>query len=403
MELRPYQREALEKILWAKNANLEGNDIIVLPTGAGKSIVIAHLANALEEPVLILQPNKEILEQNLSKLAQYVDPEDIGIYSASMGEKTIKQFTFATIGSIKNLANEFKHVKLVIIDECHLVNPKSLSGMYNTFLKAIGNPKVIGFTATPYRMDIGYRREAGAGFMGEDQLIAFTSTKLINRMKGFWWKRILFNIDVQTLIDQGFLVNLDYKSYDAIQHDEVPLNKSRSDFDMDALELLMHSKAERIENAINYATANFKSIIVFCSSVKQATEWYSKTPDSLLVTAKTPAKERDQVINDFKDGKNKIVFNVGVLTTGFDHPTLDCIILLRPTRSIGLYYQMLGRGVRIAEGKDKCTVIDLTGTVAQLGRVETIRLEKIENKWELISETGSWHNTELYSFKIEKK
>jgi DNA repair protein RadD len=403
MELRPYQREALEKILWAKNSNLEGNDIVVLPTGAGKSIVIAHLANALEEPVLILQPNKEILEQNYSKLAQYTDPEDIGIYSASMNEKTIKHFTFATIGSIYKNAELFKHFKLVLIDECHLVNPKSLGGMFTKFLKEIGHPKVIGFTATPYRMDIGYRREAGTGFMGADELIAFTSTKLINRMKGFFWKRILFNIDVETLIQQGYLVHLDYVDQSIFEHADIPMNKSRSDFDMESYEELLLTRKEKIKASIGYALERYKSTIVFCTSVKQATEWHELTPGSLLVTAKTPAKERDQVIKDFKSGKNKIVFNVGVLTTGFDHPTLDCIILLRPTRSIGLYYQMLGRGVRIAEGKDKCTVIDLTSTVKNLGRVETIRLEKVENKWELISETGSWHNRELYSFKIEKK
>ena len=96
----------------------------------------------------------------------------------------------------------------------------------------------------------------------------------------------------------------------------------------------------------------------------------------------------------------KAVFNVGVLTTGFDHPALDCIILLRPTRSIGLYYQMLGRGVRIAEGKTACKIIDLTSTVKNMGRVETIKLVR-RDKWELESEAGSWHNRELYRYTIK--
>lgn len=397
MELRDYQTQALNKILWAKNSNLEGNDLVVLPTGAGKSIVIAHLANALTEPILILQPGKEILEQNYSKLLHYVDASEIGIYSASMQEKTIKHFTFATIGSIYKNAELFKHFKLVIVDECHLINPKNLSGMFTTFLNQIGNPKVIGLTATPYRMDLGYRRTS------DGQLIAFTTTKLINRMKGFFWARILFNLNVQELISRGYLCPLEYLDQSIFDHSEIPLNVSRSEFDMDKYETMLLTRQEKIQAAIKMGMENYKSVLVFCSSVRQATNLHELTPGSSLVSAKTPAKQRDKVIADFKNGSNKIVFNVGVLTTGFDHPSLDCIILLRPTRSIGLYYQMLGRGVRIAEGKTKCTVIDLTSTVKNLGRIESIRLDKQPGgKWELLSESGSWHNRELYHFTIKK-
>lgn len=403
MELRDYQKEALDKILWAKNNNLEGNDLVVLPTGAGKSIVIAHLANALDEPILILQPGKEILEQNYAKLAQYVDESQIGVYSASMNEKTIRHFTFATIGSIYKNAELFKHFKLVIIDECHLVNPKNLGGMFTKFLKGIGNPKCVGLTATPYRMDISYKMEKGAGYMGTDQLTAYTTTKLINRMKGFFWARILFNLNVSELIKRGYLVPLEYIDQSIFDHSEIPMNKSLSEFDLEKYEVMLATRAEKIQNAIKFGMDNFKSVLVFCSSVRQAINLSNQTPGSAVVTAKTPPKQRDKIINDFRSGSNKIVFNVGVLTLGFDHPALDCIILLRPTRSIGLYYQMLGRGVRIAEGKTKCTIIDLTSTVRNLGKVETIRLDKQPGqKWELLSETGSWHNRELYHYVIKK-
>ena len=399
IELRDYQKQVVDKILWAKNKGLEGNDLVVLPTGAGKSIVIASLAAQLNEPILILQPSKEILEQNYNKLRQYVDDFEIGIYSASMKEKRIAKFTFATIGSIYKAPEYFRHFKLIIIDECHLVNPKNLGGMFMTFLNAIGKPKVIGLTATPYRMDLGYRREETP--WGYD-LVAFTTTKLINRMKGFFWQRLLFNINIQQLIDQDYLCPLQYHDRSVIDHADIPLNKSRSEFDMEAYEQKLTDKQTQILLVVKHTMAISKSVLVFCASVSQAENYANLVEGAAVVTAKTPAKERDKIISDFKTFKIPIVFNVGVLTTGFDHPALDCIILLRPTRSIGLYYQMIGRGVRKSPGKTHCKVVDMTSTVKYLGRVETIRLER-QDKWELLSDTGSWHGRELYSFKIKPK
>lgn len=396
MELRKYQKDAIEKILWSMRENLEGNDLVVLPTGAGKSVVIANLIEGMDEPILILQPSKEILEQNYSKLLQYVDREKIGIYSASMKEKVVKQFTFATIQSIHRHPEEFKHFKLVIIDEAHLVNPKSLNGMYSSFLEAIGHPKCIGLTATPYRMDVSYQREDNG------QLWAYTTTKLINRMKGFFWKRILFNMSTQELIDMGYLCKLQYEDQNFIEHEEIPTNISRSEFNLEAFEKIASSKVVKIQFAVSYAQSVSKSVLIFCSSVKQAVDLSNKIEGASVVTAKTPAKERTRIIQAFKNHEIKTVLNVGVLTTGFDHPSLDCIILLRPTRSIGLYYQMIGRGLRIAEGKEFCRIIDMTSTVKNLGRVETIRLEK-QDKWELVSESGSWHNKPIFKFEMKPR
>lgn len=133
--LRPYQKKAIDRLIWAQQ--LKGNDLCILPTGAGKSIVVAELAHALSEPILILQPNKEILEQNYSKLAQYVDADEIGIYSASMNEKVIKYYTFATIQSIYKKPEQFVNFGTIIIDECHLVNPKKLEGMFIKFINRV--------------------------------------------------------------------------------------------------------------------------------------------------------------------------------------------------------------------------------------------------------------------------
>ena len=226
--------------------------------------------------------------------------------------------------------------------------------------------------------------------------------KLINRMQGFFWQRFLFNVNIQELIDQDFLCPLEYIDMSIIQQEDIPVNKSQSDFDLEKYEDVISYREREILQAIDYGESISRSVLVFCSSVAQATRFAEMKDNAASVSAKTPRKERDAIIIAFKNHEIKTVFNVGVLTTGFDHPTLDCIVLLRPTRSIALYYQMLGRGVRIAEGKTACKIIDLTSTVKNLGKVETIKLIK-RDKWELESETGSWHDRELFNFIFTKK
>jgi DNA repair protein RadD len=264
-----------------------------------------------------------------------------------------------------------------------------------SFLNKIGNPRVFGLTATPYRQDIFYERTD----FGE--LLTHTTTKLINRMKERFWHRILFNIDIQDLIDQGFLVPLKYLDRPIISHRQIPTNISKSDFNLEAYEEIIAKKSDIILESIFFGMELSKSVLVFCSSVRQA-EWLADTvPGSAAVSAKTPKKERKKVVDDFKSGKIQTVFNVGVFTVGFDHPGLGCIVLLRPTKSIALYQQMIGRGVRPSPGKSFCRVIDLTGTVKELGRIETFKLIK-RDQWELESEMGSWHKKPLYSFLIKE-
>jgi DNA repair protein RadD len=412
MELREYQKQSIEKILWSMRSQLDGNDLVVLPTGSGKSIVISYLANELNEPILILQPTKEILEQNLEKLSKYVDKNEIGIYSASMNEKNIGKYTFATIGSVYKKPELFSHFSLMIIDEAHLVNPRSLDGMFSSFIKRIDvlrtrqnktKVKIIGFTATPYRMDTKY-----VPLDNYWHSFKVSSTiKLINRTKGFFWKRILYNINIQDLINMGYLCPLEYIDKSIVKQSDIPLNKSESDFDLDRYEEMLTDKQQEILQSIALGMSLSNSVLVFCSSVSQANKLQSMIKNSAVVSAKTSKKERDKIIEDFRSGKIKIMFNVGVLTVGFDFPSLGCIILLRPTRSIGLYLQMVGRGLRIAENKKVCYVIDMTNTVSNIGRVETIKLlsgrESQSGKWELVSEIkNDWHNCELYNFTIKR-
>lgn len=390
--LRPYQTQAVNKLLWAQQ--FPEPDVCVLPTGAGKSLVIADLAHKLKQPTLILQPSREILLQNKAKMETYVPASEIGVYSAGVGRKDLGFFTFATIQSVYTKPELFSHFNQVIIDECHAVNPANLGGMFTSFLHNIGNPKVTGFTATPYRQAQMYSWEDGS-------LYTHTVTKLITRMKQRFWNRIVFNIDNADLVTAGYLVPLQYIDKSIIQHGDIPTNISKSDFDLKGFEKKIADKKREVVESVFFAQELAHNVLVFCSSVEQAEDLANIIPDSAVVTAKTKKKDRDNIIKEFRDGEIKTVFNVGVLTTGFDHPALDCILLLRPTRSIALYYQMLGRGVRLSDGKTHCKVIDMTGTVKQLGRIETIRLVR-RQMWELESEKClNWHNKPMYSFQVK--
>lgn len=398
--LREYQKDAYERI--KEDMSRWGASLVVMPTASGKSHVIATTA-LLSDSVLILQPSQELLAQNMAKLEMIIGGKNIGVYSASFKRKEIKKFTFATIQSVYKTPELFKHFKLVLIDEAHLVAVRNLGTMYAGFLQAIGNPKVIGFTATPYRLEVGYYRD-------EDQnLQANTMLKLCNRMrhksqKEMFWKRIIYHISHKKLLEQGFLAPLEYIEEPLLPYAEIPVNVSHSDYNLQAYAKAIVGKEAEILSTITAAQKKFKSILVFCSTTDQARALQATVKGSHIVLGDTDKKDRISIVSDFKAGKIQTVFNVGTLTTGFDHPALDCVILLRPTRSLPLYNQMLGRLTRIAPGKTHGTVIDLTGTCRAMGRIETFELYRNQRDlWDLRTERHpNWHDRVLFSFKIDK-
>ncbi len=392
--LRPYQENCVQKMLWS--LTIDGNSIVSLPTGSGKSHIIAEFVHRLHKPVLILVPSKEILEQDLEKLSRVVSRDEIGIFSASMQEKTVKTYTLSTIQSAYKKPELFTHYEVVLIDECHLLNPKNLEGMYNTFFKSIGNPKVIGLTATPYRLD-SYYKPTGKRWQPWETV---TTTKLITRYKQLFWRNTICVINTQELMDQGFLSPLDYLDRSIIYHSDIPTNKSASDFDLEAYEEIISPREQEISKFIDTLRLAHKSILVFNTSIAQAERLQSVIKGSAIVTGTTPTKERTRVIQGIKGGQIQVVFNVGVLTTGFDHPSLDCIVCIRPTRSLNLWNQMIGRATRIAEGKTSATIYDLAGNLKSLGRLESIKVVKLEGKWNVISETkpDGFHLKPLYVY-----
>jgi DNA repair protein RadD len=398
MILRPYQLAAVSSIVDRYNTHTK--DVLCLPTASGKSIVIAEAVRQLSVPTLVLQPSLEILQQNKEKLSLYFPPEQIGVYSASANEKIVSKITLATIGSVVKCPELFRKCKLVIIDEAHLVPVDQMDSMYLTFLNAIQPHKVVGLTATPMRLSTTYLPP----YYNEQ----VTTIKIITRMRGkaeknFWDGGITFNIPTREMIEQGFLHRPTYYDNTVVQHESIPVNKSMSDFKLEKYEELIMPHEEYIIHTIAKLANISHTVLVFCTSVEQATRYSQVLKNASVVSAMTPKKERKAIIDKFKNGETKIVLNVSCLTTGFDHPRLDGLVMLRPTRSLGLYSQMIGRILRIHPDKTQARIVDFSGNIKAMGHAESIELYMNGRLPDIKTDKKvGWHNTVLYKIKIEK-
>lgn len=372
IELRPYQTEAVDLALEFLRSPSKDFPIIVAPTAAGKSIYIAKIAHELGGGVLVLQPSKELLEQNYAKYRMYGG--EASIFSASVGMKEVGSVTFATIGSVKKLAHLFKHVKSVIIDECHMVPPKEDS-MYVQFLCGFDEIKVLGLTATPFRL-----KNYMDPFSGEP----YSQINLLPRERPKFFNKFLHVTQVKDLYDQGFLCPVEY---DVLPWETKDLRANSQGAEYTEISMTQAISEQRVNQRIpriiiDAQDKGRKHILVFVHTVDMAQKLVRNVPDSACVHAETPKKERQDIIDGFRSGKIKVLFNVNILTVGFDFPELDMVILGRPTMSLTLYMQMVGRGIRIHPGKENCLVVDMCGNVARFSRIEDIRIETdSEGKW----------------------
>ena len=411
-KLREYQ----EDMVRIGVHNLKNSDkpfILQAATGAGKSLVIAAICHTLDEPVLVLQPSKELLEQNYAKLKSY-GVEDVSIYSASVGQKEISKYTYATIGSIRKKPEEFAHFKYVILDECHMLNPKSQVvpgtkakkyGMLTKFLKDINCTRVCGLTATPYRNVQKY-------FYEGNNMYYTAHLKMVNRINPFFFKSVKYKIETQDLIDMGYLVPILYRADKEVNMLDLKINSTGADFDMESVEKFWSDgRIKKMARIIQKIDEKCQRNLIFCSSLRQAHTAQRMLHEmgikAEIVDGKTPTKERTRLVEGFKAGEFKHMINVGVFTTGFDVPELDCIVIARPTMSLALYYQMVGRGVRLdpARPDKKLRVYDLAGVVEKLGRVETIRVVTEEGGFrdEVWSEVGRMDEGSLFKFLVKDK
>lgn len=363
MNLRWYQREACDAA-WSALCSSAGNPVIVLPTGAGKSLVIAELCRAAIEQfkgrVMVLAHRKELLDQNADKIAMLLPwGISLGIYSAGLkSRKTGTDVVVAGIQSVFRRAQEFGERHLVLVDEVHLV-PRDGEGMYRTFLNDLRsiNPRLrmVGLTATPFRT-------------GEGALC---------RADGLF-QQICYEAGIQRLIADGFLCPVTNKVGDA-SADTSGLHVRGGEFIAGEVERLFDGGplVQACASEIVRCTRDRHSVLVFCSGVEhvghvaQAIERMSGERCG-LVTGETLALERDATLMAFRQQQLRYLCNVDVLTTGFDAPCIDSIAILRATMSPGLFAQMCGRGLRMHADKRDCLILDFGENIKRHGPIDAI-------------------------------
>ena len=358
MEARWYQAEA-NQAAWQYISDGRGNPLIVLPTGAGKSIVIALLIRQAVEwgqRVLVVAHRKELLQQNADKI-QRLTGLKVGINSAGLNERDIDSTVIcAGIQSVYRDAAEFGRRGLVVIDEAHLISDDGGS-MYGQFLEGLKQHNrrlfCVGLTATPYRTGEGSLAGEGKLFSG-----------------------VCYEAKTGALIEAGFLSKLSNNPADSqadlkgvkVRGGEFVAAEMEAAFTGDAI---IHAAVCELTIACEYR----KSILVFCAGVHHAEQVAAALRDLTgqevgLVTGETHAMERQRVLSDFRNGTLRWCVNVDVLTTGFDAPGIDAVAVLRATMSPGLFAQIVGRGLRIAEGKTDCLILDFGGNLQRHGALD---------------------------------
>ncbi len=364
--LREYQQQAVDATIKHFKKSNEAA-VIVLPTGAGKSLVIAELAKRAKGRVLVLAHVKELVEQNQQKLSSYGISS--GIFSAGLKEKNLKHpITFASIQSVaRNLSLFAEHYSLLIIDECHRVSIQDdddetniKKSQYQQLIEQLQQKntalKILGLTATPFRLGSGWIYQYH--YQG---YIRSTETRL--------FIQCIYELSLRYLIKKHYLtepklIDACVAEYDFSQcqskpglYPEISINR-----------LLVTQK--RITKSITEQIIAYSDdrcgVMIFAASVDHAKEiagYFAEKQmkNVAILLGDTEHKTRDEMIQRFKQRQIKYLINVSVLTTGFDAPHVDMIAILRPTQSVSLYQQIIGRGLRLHPGKNECLIIDYAG------------------------------------------
>jgi DNA repair protein RadD len=352
--LRPYQQEAHDAVMaWVKKTLTPC--LVEAPTGSGKSLLIAELAHTINvesgKHILALAPSGELLDQNVAKYR--LTGNQASIFSASRGEKCLKHsVVFGTPMTVKNSIAKFSQsFAMIILDEAHQLTPTVF-----TIIKAMRernpNIRIVGMTATPFRMRTGYIYKVG------------TDDKLVEQTVDPFFEKLVYKISAHKLIDEGYLTlpvvgEIGLEHYDTIK---MELN-ARGQFDAKDVEqayLGDGRKTAFIIYDIIERSKDRKGVMIFASTVQHAMECMRSLPPHLsaIITGETKKKDRANIIRRFKNQQIKYIVNVAVLTVGFDAPHADVIVLMRLTESVGLLQQIIGRGLRINPGKDDCLVLD---------------------------------------------
>lgn len=354
--LRPYQQEAVDATLNYFRKHLEPA-VIVLPTGAGKSLVIAELARLARGRVLVLAHVKELVAQNHDKYQALGLEADI--FAAGLDSKGSEGKV--VFGSVQSVARNLEHFNakfsLLIVDECHRIGDKQES-QYQQIISHLRhcNPEIrlLGLTATPYRLSKGwiYRYHYHGMVRGDEQAL---------------FRDCIYELPLRYMIKNGYLTPPERLDMPVVQYDFSRLQAESDGLFSEADLNRELAQQKRITPHIIKQIVSFgeqrRGVMIFAATVEHAKEVTALLPEhqAALITADTPGAERDSLITRFKQQEYRYLVNVSVLTTGFDAPHVDLIAILRPTESVSLYQQIVGRGLRLAPRKKDCLILDYAG------------------------------------------
>ena len=356
-KLRDYQKEAVDSTLRYFKKRRDPA-VIVFPTGAGKSLVIAELARIARGRVLVLAHVKELVEQNHKKYESY--GLAAGIYSAGLNKKDSQHKVI--FGSIQSVANAelsfFEDFTLLVIDECHRVSLES-DTQYGKVIKNLRlqnkNICILGLTATPYRLGTGW-------------IYNYSHSGVVQTTEVRFFRQCVFDLPLEFMINHDYLTQPVKVDIPVTCYDFSELTESGQSYTTAQIEEVLQQQRRLtpliVKNIVDITESyDRQGTMIFSSTVKHAKEILESLPkgEARIVLGETEDCERNKIIDDFKNKKFKYLVNVSVLTTGFDAPHVDVIAILRPTESVSLYQQIIGRGLRLDSGKKDCFVLDYTG------------------------------------------
>ena len=362
VELRDYQKKLLTSLWkwWEKNT---GNPCVVAPTGAGKTVLIASFCReAIKFPgtrILIITHVKELVEQDYEEFTAEAPELNTSLYCAGLKEKDLSgDIIFSSIQSIYRHSAEIGKISLIIVDEAHLISHKD-TGMYRGLIDELSKTnqalKVIGFTATPYRLSHG----------------------LITDKPAIFNKPLIDEVSIKDLQEQGYLCPLVSK-HTLAGYDLSGVKITAGEYNQKQLIAAVDTEGDNkavVEETIRRAKDRH-SWLIFCSSIEHAEHVRDLLIENGIsaeaISSKTPAKERDEKLREFRAHEFRALCNVSVLSTGYNNPAIDCIVMLRPTMSPGLYLQIIGRGLRTSPEKKDCLVLDFAGNIERHGTVHNV-------------------------------
>lgn len=358
--LRDYQQGAVDAAINWMRKSIEPA-VLELCTGAGKSFIIAAIANWVYsthgKKVLCLQPSKELTEQNHEKYQ--LTGERAGIFSASAGRRDMRwPVVYGTPGTVKNSIDMFgDQFAAVIIDESHSLTP-TIKTIIDGIRRHNANLRVIGLTATPYRANSGYIYQYSEQGKWEEE----ASEPYFNTL--------LYRVTAHELIDKGFLTAPTTTVTDAHYSTGGLQLNNRGQFDSKDVERAFEGKgrltSDIVAEVVQHSVGR-QGVMLFAATVNHAKEIMESLPpeNSRMIGGdiNSTKRERARLIKDFKKQRFKYLVSVGMLTTGFDAPHVDVVAVLRKTESPGLFQQIIGRGCRLYDGKQDFLLLDFAGNI----------------------------------------